>query len=160
MFFFLFFRSSQCIELYSLKKSKWWTFCSVYSGISALAPLGNVCTSGCGNGPQPYAPLACPAPHLAWRWLAALLLFPFSSFPFQQPPHSSNCLSIQDLPSPTACTLPVSFFSIILLLARSAQLLLYGWNEISEPQTTGSHLHKRITWSQGVGRREGIYLRL
>lgn len=76
---------------------------------SELPSLGNMCSPGCVNGLQPYVPRACLTPHLVWRWLAAPAPIPFPSFPFQQPPHSSNCLSIQALPSPTAVHFPCLF---------------------------------------------------
>lgn len=89
---------------------------------SELPSLGNMCSPGCVNALQPYVPLSCLTSHLVWRWLAAPALFPSLLSLFQQPPHSSNCLSIQALPSPTAvhvsCLLPLSAFSLFSLLSR------------------------------------------
>lgn len=79
-----------------------------------------MCSLGCVNALQPYVPPACLTPHLVRRWLAAPALFP--SLPFQLPPHSSNCLSIQALPSPTAvhisCLLPLSASSLFSSLSQ------------------------------------------
>lgn len=110
---------------------------------SELLPLGNMCSPGCVNGLQPYVPLACLTPHLVWRWLAALAPIPFPSFPFQQPPHSSNCLSIQALPSPTAVRflLPFSlhqassFFSLLSRCCMS-RIILRAANNWKPPSQT------------------------
>lgn len=99
---------------------------------SELPLLGNMRSPGCVNGLQPYVPLACMTPHLVWRWLAAPAPIPFPSFPFQQPPHSSNCLSIQALPSPTAvhfsCLFPPSVSSLFSLLSRCCMGGINNWN--------------------------------
>lgn len=95
---------------------------------------------GCINGLQPYVPLACLTPHLAlcgdgWK---PLLLFPSLSFPFQHPPHTSNCLSIQAFPSPhsSALLLPFPSVGFILLLIAQPMATLYGWNKARQNDRT------------------------
>lgn len=106
---------------------------------------------GCVNGLQPYVPLACLTPHPAlcgdgWQ---PLLLFPSLSFPFQQPPHTSNCLSIQALPSPTA----VHFSCLFSPSASSFFSSLSPWwrctGGIKHGKTTGHHLHKQCLTEGG-----------
>lgn len=143
----------------ALKEIHWWPFCSagsLYSTIQNFLHLV-MCAFLAVLLPSSHMFFE-PASHLVWRWLAAPAQFPScSSLPFQQPPHSCNCLSIQALPSPTAvsvsCLLPLSASSLFSLLRRCCmgEINLKAANNWKPPSQMDHTLKQNLIEGVGVG---------